>query len=92
MERTASCNAVGAVARCLRRRQDYLDLHGKAKGEAIWSDGLRSQGYLPKGVDVSEISQIKLNAIARQLNDRPRKTLGFQTPAEMFGQCVAMTG
>ena len=55
------------------------------------TNGLLRQ-YLPKGVDVSELSQIKLNAIARQLNERPRKTLGFQTPAEMFSQCVALTG
>ena len=31
-------------------------------------------------------------AIARQLNERPRKTLGFHTPAEMFSACVASTG
>ena len=55
------------------------------------TNGLLRQ-YLPKGVDVSELSQINLNAIARQLNERPRKTLDFQTPAEMFSQCVALTG
>jgi IS30 family transposase len=55
------------------------------------TNGLLRQ-YLPKGIDVSELSQAKLNAIARQLNKRPRKTLGFQTPAEMFSQCVALTG
>lgn len=55
------------------------------------TNGLLRQ-YLPKGIDVSELSQAKLNTIARQLNERPRKTLGFQTPAEMFSQCVALTG
>ena len=54
------------------------------------TNGLLRQ-YLPKGIDISDISQAKLNAIARQLNERPRKTLGFQTPAEMFSQCVALT-
>jgi IS30 family transposase len=48
--------------------------------------------YLPKGIDISNYSQAKLNAVARQLNERPRKTLGFQTPAEMFSQSVASTG
>jgi IS30 family transposase len=52
----------------------------------------RLRQYLPKGIDVSIYSQAKLNAMARQLNQRPRKTLGYQTPAEMFSQTVASTG
>jgi IS30 family transposase len=40
-------------------------------------------------MDLSDIHQNKLNAIARRLNERPRKTLSFETPAERFGQCVA---
>jgi IS30 family transposase len=55
------------------------------------TNGLLRQ-YLPKGIDVSIYSQAKLNAMARQLNQRPRKTLGYQTPAEMFSQTVASTG
>jgi IS30 family transposase len=38
--------------------------------------------YLPRGTDFSRISQSYLNAIALRLNQRPRKTLGFQTPAD----------
>ena len=55
------------------------------------TNGLLRQ-YLPKGIDISSYSQAKLNAVARQLNERPRKTLGYQTPAEMFSQSVALTG
>ena len=48
--------------------------------------------YFPKGTDLSEHSQVHLNKIARQLNERPRKTLQFETPADRFNQCVAVTG
>ena len=45
--------------------------------------------YFPRGVDISTYSQAKLSAVARQLNERPRKILQYETPAERFAQCVA---
>ena len=47
--------------------------------------------YFPKGIDISTFSQAKLSAVARQLNERPRKTLQYHTPAEKFEACVAAT-
>ena len=47
--------------------------------------------YFPRGTDLSLYSQAKLSAVARQLNERPRKTLEYQTPAERFQACVATT-
>ena len=55
------------------------------------TNGLLRQ-YFPKGTDLSAYSQAKLNAVARKLNERPRKTLNYETPAEKFSQSVASTG
>tara|TARA_R100000935_G_scaffold32404_1_gene52936 strand:- start:351 stop:611 length:261 start_codon:yes stop_codon:yes gene_type:complete len=45
--------------------------------------------YFPKGVDISGFSQAELSAVARLLNERPRKTSQYQTPAEKFDACLA---
>jgi IS30 family transposase len=55
------------------------------------TNGLLRQ-YFPKGTDLSVFSQAQLNRVARQLNTRPRETLGFQTPAAKLAAIVASTG
>ena len=47
--------------------------------------------YFPKRTDLSVHSQARLNYVARELNERPRETLGFKTPKEKFQACVAST-
>lgn len=55
------------------------------------TNGLLRQ-YFPKGTDLSKHSQAQLNAVAKQLNQRPRETLGFRTPAEKLQDTVATIG
>jgi IS30 family transposase len=54
------------------------------------TNGLLRQ-YFPKGTDLSTFSQRDLNRIAQKLNQRPRKTLGYQTPADTLASFVAST-
>jgi IS30 family transposase len=55
------------------------------------TNGLLRQ-YFPKGLDLSTFTQAQLNKVARQLNERPRKTLNYETPIERYRQTVASTG
>ena len=57
--------------------------HSWERGTCENTNGLIRQ-YIPKGTSMTRLSQQECNAIARELNDRPRKRLGFKTPKESF--------
>jgi IS30 family transposase len=54
------------------------------------TNGLLRQ-YFPKGQDLSQISQARLNYVARELNERPRETLNWRTPLQALNATVAST-
>lgn len=70
----------------------FCDPHSPwQRGSNEQTNGLLRQ-YFPKGMDLSGIHQNKLDAVARKLNERPRMTLGYYSPAEEFAKCVASIG
>ena len=51
------------------------------------TNGLLRQ-YLPKNVDLRQLSQDRLDVIAAELNGRPRQTLGFKTPSQALAEAL----
>jgi IS30 family transposase len=70
----------------------FCDPHSPwQRGSNENTNGLLRQ-YFPSKSDLSSHTTAHLNAVARQLNGRPRETLGWRKPVEVFGQSVASIG
>ena len=77
------------LARRLKIDIWFCDPHAPwQRGSSENTNGLLRQ-FMPKGTDLSDASQIWLNDVAALMNNRPRKTLGWRTPAEAMADEVA---
>ena len=69
----------------------FCDPHSPwQRGSNENTNGLLRQ-YLPKGLDLASLSSADLRAVACELNGRPRQSLGWMKPSEVFGRAVAST-
>jgi IS30 family transposase len=69
----------------------FCDPHSPwQRGSSENTNGLLRQ-YFPKGTDLNVFSRADLAAVSRELNDRPRQSLEWMKPSEVFGRAVAST-
>ena len=70
----------------------FCDPHAPwQRGSNENTNGLLRQ-YFPKGTDLSTVSELELDRVADELNDRPRKRLGFYKPSERIAELLDLRG
>ena len=69
----------------------FCDPHSPwQRGSNENTNGLLRQ-YFPRGTDFATVDPTRLDEVADSLNQRPRETLGWKSPAEAYAEAVAMT-
>ena len=78
------------------RRSQHSRVSGQSRGQIVEAISINTNGllrqYFSRRTDLSGYTQADLDRVALRLNQRPRKTLGFQTPASRLQESVASTG
>ena len=76
------------IGAALDMRVCFCDPHSPwQRGTNENANGLLRR-HFPKGTDLSACPEGRLDAVAEELNDRPRKTLGFMKPSELFAKLI----
>jgi transposase, IS30 family len=73
-----------SLAANLQLKVFFCHAHSPWERATCESQHDRSRHYLPKGTDLSLISSQQLRAYQKMLNERPRKILNWQSPAQCF--------
>ena len=84
-------SAIGTLVERSTRYVVLLHLPSGRTAEQVRRALTRHRQYFPKNTDLSVYTRAELNAVTRQLNNRPRQTLGWMKPSEVFSRFVAST-
>ena len=76
------------LGKCIHLRVYFSDPHSPGQRPINENTNGLLRQYFPKGTDLSQYSQQYLTKVAEEMNNRPRKSLGFRTPAEVMAMKI----